>query len=129
LLGELEDEGTTVVGDLEAGVGMLLRTGEGQLDVALVVVNPTVKSIEVGRRALEIASSRAREVILVANRVRGAEDLDAIGTALGDGHKVVVPEDSVIARADRDGVAAIDVDPDAPGVRAIRELADRLASR
>ena len=117
------------MGDLEAGVGTLLRVGEDQLDVALVVVNPTAKSIEVGRRAVEIARSKASDVIVVANRVQGPEDAHAIGTALGDGEAVVVPEDPVIARADQEGVAAIDVDPDSPGVRAVRELAGRLASR
>jgi hypothetical protein len=40
---------------------------------------------------------------------------------------IVVPDEPVIAQADREGRAAIDVDPDAPGVRAIIELADRLA--
>jgi hypothetical protein len=40
---------------------------------------------------------------------------------------VVVPEEPAIALADREGRAAIDVDPDAPGVRVLIELADRLA--
>jgi len=39
----------------------------------------------------------------------------------------VIPEDPVIAAADRDGTAPIDLDPDSPGVAAIIKLADRLA--
>jgi len=38
----------------------------------------------------------------------------------------VVCDEPVIATADRDGRAAIDGDPDAPGVRSLVDLADRL---
>jgi hypothetical protein len=51
-----------------------------------------------------------------------------IREAVGDCEMIVVPDEPVIAQADREGRAAIDVDPDAPGVRAIIELADRLAA-
>ena len=112
--------------DLEAGVGTLLRLQAGQTDVVLVVVNPMAKSIDVARRALEIADGLA-EVVLVANRVRGPQDVEAIARALGREPQIVVPEDEVIADADRDGEAPIDADPDAPGVVAIEQLAERLA--
>lgn len=128
LLGELEQENRIVVGDLEAGVGTLLRLQQGQADVVVVVVQPTAKSIDVARRAIELATDRAPRVVVVANRVRDDADLAAIGAGLGDPQElVVVPDDPAIAEADRDGRAAIDVDPDAPGVRALVDLADRLA--
>ena len=117
-----------VVFDMEAGVGTLLRLAPGQADLVLVVAEPSAKSIEVARRAAEIAAERAA-VIVVANRVRDEADLERIRAALGDHELVVVPEEPAIARADQDGTAPIDVDPDAPGVRALRDLADRLATR
>jgi CO dehydrogenase nickel-insertion accessory protein CooC1 len=126
LLREFETDGRVVICDLEAGVGTLLRLQAGQTDVVLVVVNPMAKSIDVARRALEIADGLA-EVVLVANRVRGPEDVEAIARALGREPQIVVPEDEVIADADRDGEAPIDADPDAPGVVAIEQLAERLA--
>ena len=126
MLREFEDEGRVVICDFEAGVGNLLRLQPGQTDVVLVVANPMAKSIDVARRALEIADGLA-EVVLVANRVRGPEDLETIVDALGREPDIVVPEDPVIAEADRDGEAPIDVGPGAPGVAAIEALAERLA--
>ena len=127
LLRELESEGKIIIGDLEAGIGTVMRLQEGQADVVLIVVQPTAKSIDVGRRAVELASDRGARMIVVANRVRDDEDLALIRAAVGDAEMVVVPDEPAIALADREGRAAIDVDEDAPGVRVLIELADRLA--
>jgi len=128
LMRELETGDQMIVGDLEAGVGTIWRLQENDADIVLVVVQPTAKSIEVARRAVELAVEKVPEVIVVANRVRGDDDLDVIRAALGDELEyVVVPDEQAIADADRHGNAAIDVDADAPGVRAIVALADRLA--
>ncbi|MDP9376322.1 MAG: AAA family ATPase [Actinomycetota bacterium] len=126
LLGELEGAGRIVIGDLEAGVGTLLRLRDGQADLVLLVVQPSAKSIEVARRAIEIVGSRL-PLLVVANRVRDGSDFDMV-QAVADGHEVVVvPEDSEIERADQDGQAPIDTAARSPGVRAIEELAALLA--
>ncbi|HEV2723755.1 MAG TPA: hypothetical protein VGV10_03905, partial [Thermoleophilaceae bacterium] len=65
-------------------------------------------------------------VLLVANRVSGPEDVESIRSALGRDPEIIVPEDPVIAGADRDGEAPIDAGAGAPGVLAIQELAERL---
>ena len=128
LLGELEGGAQIVVGDLEAGLGPLLRLGDGQADVVVVVAQPTVKSLEIARRAIPLARERGARVLVIANRVRHDEDLAVIISAVGeDVEMVVVPDDPAIAEADRDGRAAIDVDPGAPGVQALVALASRLA--
>jgi len=128
LIGELDGEGRIVIGDLEAGVGTVLRLEAGQADVVVVVAQPTAKSLDVARRALDLAGDRGIRIVVVANRVRDDADLEAILSVVGDEHEmVVVPDDAAIATADRDGLAPIDVDPDSPGVQAIVELADRLA--
>ena len=126
LLREMEAGGRTVLGDLEAGIGVLTRMETGSLDVVLVVANPTPKSIEVARRAVEAAAAREIPVLVVANRITSDADLDAIRGVLGDCDMAVVPEDTVIARADAEGIAPIDLDADSPGVRAIIEITDRL---
>ena len=125
MLGELERDGRYIVFDMEAGVGTLLRLQPGHADVVLVVVDPSAKSIEVARRAADIASRRAR-VIVVANKLRDETDLDVIREAMEGYELVRVPDDEAIANADRDGTAPIDVAPDAPGVRALVALAGRL---
>lgn len=126
MLGELDSEGRFVICDLEAGIGAVVRSGGA--DVVLVVAEPTRKSLEVARRAAEVAARNAH-VIVIANRLHDAEDLDDIRSALPDLELVAVPDDPVIARSDRDGVAPIDAGADAPGVRAIASIADRLTGR
>ena len=127
VLGDVESTGRTVLGDLEAGTGVLARMEPGSLDLVLVVANPTPKSIEVARRAVETAVARDFRVVVVANRVKDADDLEAIRAVLGDQELVVIPEDPIIAQADAEGLAPIDLDPDAPGVAALVALSERLA--
>ncbi len=126
MLGELEVDSRVVISDLEAGVGTLVRMQPGHADHVLVIVEPSAKSIEAARRSCDIADSRSN-VILVANRIVEDADLERIRSVLGDREMVVVPDDPAITRADRDGRAPIDAAPDSPGVKAITELAGRLA--
>ncbi len=128
LLREMEAGGRTVLGDLEAGIGVLTRMENGSLDTVLVVANPTPKSIEVARRAAEAAVAREIRVLVVANRVSSEEDLEAIRDVLGEYDMAIVPDDPSIALADAEGRAPIDVDDTSPGVRAIIEISERLVA-
>ncbi|MCA1691188.1 MAG: hypothetical protein ABR540_10715 [Acidimicrobiales bacterium] len=123
---EFTDE--TVIADFEAGVGTLTRLGEQRVDAVLVVVEATPKSIEVGLRAVELARERLlKRVVIIANRIRGEEDLATIQAAFPGVEVVPVPEDPAIRAADRQGVAPVDFAPDAPAVLALVGLAERLA--
>lgn len=116
-----------VVADLEAGMGTLTRMGERRVDVVLVVVEPTAKSIEVGSRIAGYVRERdLGRLVVVANRVRGEEDLARIGAAIPGEELVAVPDDPCIVQADRDGVAPLDLDPGAPAVVALVRLAESL---
>ncbi len=126
MLGELEGQGRIVVGDLEAGLGTVLRLEPGDADLVLVVAQPTAKSLDVAARALRVAAGRF-PAIVVANRVTGEDDVALIRDALGSDHPLVeIPEDPVIARADEEGTAPIDATEDSPGVRALLALAERV---
>ena len=127
MLGELEANGRAVVFDMEAGIGTLLRMNAGDADVVLVVAEPTAKSIEIARRMAEIGAGRGR-VIVVANKVRDDDDVQAIRGGVGEYELVAVPEDPAVAGADEAGVAPIDAAPDAPGVRALVTLAETIAA-
>lgn len=127
LLGELEGDGRVVLMDMEAGLGTVARTKPEYLDVLVVVAEPSAKGIDVARRAANMGATRARTVV-IANRIKEPADLEAVRAAFPDEDLIVVPEDPVIARADREGVAPIDLDPDSPGVKAILELAEGLAA-
>ena len=130
MLGSVEFTDDVVVADFEAGVGTLTRLSEQRVDTVLVVVEPTPKSVEVGMRAVELAKERAVErLVVVANRVRSDEDFETVRSAFPDCEVVAVPDDPKIVEADRKGIAPIDLAPDAPAVRALRELAENLASQ
>jgi CO dehydrogenase maturation factor len=128
LLGSVDfDEQETVIADFEAGVGTLTRLGEQRVDAVLVVVEATPKSIEVGRRALELAQQRKlQRVIIIANRIRHQGDVDTIRAAFPDTEVIAVPDDPAIREADRHGIAPIDHAPEAPAVRALVDLANQL---
>ena len=117
-----------MVADLEAGVGTVLRLQPGFADLVLVVAQPTVKAIEVARRAVQIAASRA-EVVLIANRVTADADVALIRSGTGwAGDLLVVPDDPAVVRADEVGRAPIDAAPDSPAVLALGCLARLVRS-
>jgi CO dehydrogenase maturation factor len=127
MLAQLEAESRTIICDLEAGIGPIVN--RGQVDLVLVVAEPSAKSIDVARRVAGTVSGGKAEVMVIANRVRGEADLKAIETQLGDYEIVVVPEDPAIVQADREGRAPIDTDPDSPAVKVLLGLAERLGRR
>lgn len=128
MLGEFEDDERSVIADLEAGVGTLLRMEEGLMDLVLVICEPSAKSMEVASRAAAIASTWAA-VVVVANRVRDGGDVDTIHQTFPDHDLIVIPEDPAIIAADREGLAPFDYALDAPGVQAIGELAQMISGR
>jgi CO dehydrogenase maturation factor len=116
-----------VIADLEAGIGTMTRMDEKSVDAVLVVVEPTPRSIQVGQRAAELARDKALGMVLVvANRIRTQEELATITAAFPEHEIVSIPDDGAIVRAERDGVAPLDTAPDAPAVRALVGLAQRL---
>jgi CO dehydrogenase maturation factor len=129
LLGQLEAGDRVVVADFEAGLGTLSRMKAGQLDVLLVVTEPTVKALEVARRAVELIRERAvGDVVVLANRVAGPDDRTLVEQAFAGRRVAIVPDDPAIRAADAEGVAPYDAVPDAPAVRALRTLSESLAA-
>lgn len=128
LLSSVEESDTVIVADLEAGIGTLTRLPEASVDVTLVIVEPTPRSIDVGQRAVLVGSERLQgQLTVVANKVADAEDEARVRAAFGGHDIVVVPADQVVATADRKGLSPMDVGPDAPAVNAIAGLASLLS--
>lgn len=128
MFGDLDAAGKMVVADLEAGVNDLVWAYPKAEDTVLIVTEPYVKSLEVARRAAKVARElEVRRVLVVANRVEDSGDLESVRNALPGLEVVEVPEDPEVTRADRQGVAPIDAAPGSPAVRAVGELAERLA--
>ena len=123
----MNDGATTVVADLEAGIGTLTRLASSSVDATVVVVEPTLRSIDVARRAIAVADEqRQGRVVVVANKVSDDQDWACVDEAFGDRIVVVVPDDPAIDTADRLGVSPVDHEPSAPAVAALESLVDAL---
>ena len=123
----MDFSGQMVVADLEAGVGTLTRLGDAGVDVVLIVVEPTPKSVEVGCRAAAlVADKELGRALVVASRVRSDDDLAMITKAFPDHQVVAIPDDPAIVAADRHGTAPLDTAPDAPAVQALVGLVDEI---
>ena len=127
MLGQLQADDRIVIADMEDGAGTLTRMEAGSLDVAVLVVEPSVKSIDVARRAAEIIRERHIGMLLAAaNRVRDDADLKRVRESLPGVEIMVVPDDLRITQADREGRSPLDGAAEPPAVRAAAELAHRL---
>jgi len=126
LLGQLARPDRVVIADFEAGIGTVMRL-DAPVDVVLVVVEPTAKSLEVGRRAAEtVRAAGLGRVVVTANRVRDEQDAARVAAAFPDAVAVLVPDDPALVNAERRGLAPLDAAPDAPAVRALVALATSL---
>jgi CO dehydrogenase maturation factor len=127
LLGSDDIGTTTVVADLEAGLGTLTRMGETPIDVVLLIVEPSAKSVEVGRRAVALLQGRPiGRLIVVGNKVTGEEDAARLREAFAAHELVIVPDDPAVRDADRAGASPLDHAPGCPAVVALTALAERV---
>ncbi|MYG97977.1 MAG: hypothetical protein F4144_00755 [Acidimicrobiaceae bacterium] len=123
----MNDDATTVVADLEAGIGTLTRLASASVDATVVVVEPTLRSIDVARRAVAVADEQRQGlVVVVANKVGDDEDRARIDEAFAGRTLVVVPDDPAVDTADRLGVSPVDHEPGAPAVAALESLVEAL---
>jgi CO dehydrogenase maturation factor len=117
--------------DTEASPEHLARGTARYADAMLAVVEPYYKSLETGRRMAVLARDLGLDdVALVANKIRDERDLAAV-QQFADRHGLgiagVIPFDDALAGAEREGVAPLDFAPDGPSVKAIGELAEKMA--
>ena len=127
MLSSVPSEDTIIVADLEAGIGTLTRLPDQAVDLTLVVVEPTPRSIDVAQRAVLVATERSQgRVMIVANKVADDDDEARIRDAFPDTEVVIVPADPVVNDADRRGVSPMDVDADSPAVTALASLSEQI---
>ncbi|MDQ3980648.1 MAG: hypothetical protein M3314_14015 [Actinomycetota bacterium] len=128
MLAQLEDKpGRVIVVDLGGGVMTVARGDKSEIDTLVVVVEPYPRSVEVGRRLLEMAAQKGiTRRIVVANKVADGNDLAFIREELGADPDLAIPDDRAVRAADRDGASPIDYDPRSPALAALRDLASSL---
>src|SRR5215210_2774061 len=116
--------------DTEASPEHLTRGTARYADAMYAVVEPWFKSLETGRRMAVLAKDLGLERVgLIANKVRDDRELAAVRefAAQHDLELVgVVPYDDSLPQAERAQSSPLDHAPDAPAVKAIRDLSERL---
>lgn len=123
----MEAAGQVVVADFEAGLGTLSRIEAGQIDRILVIAEPTMKSLEVARRALEMIESHgAARVHVVANRIADEDDRRVVLEILSRRQVTLIPEDPAIREAERWGAVPFEAAGDAPAVLAVQRIANAM---
>ncbi|HZB98016.1 MAG TPA: AAA family ATPase [Candidatus Sulfotelmatobacter sp.] len=123
------DQGITLA-DMEAGIEHLSRATLSNLDVLLVVVEPFYKSIYTAEKVVALARELGiPRIVGVANKVRDDAGRAAIAAACERwGIEIIaeIPFDEALRDAEQARKAPIDVAPESPAVRAVRDLADTL---
>lgn len=120
----------SVVGDLPAGPRQAAFDWAPYADTFLVVAEPGWQSILTARRVARIAGSRPGvEVLMIANKVREAEETRLIADRTRREITAAIPADPAVAEADRAGVALFDHAPSSRAVVAIEALVDQLGER
>lgn len=118
---------TVVIADLEAGIGTLTRLEPASVDAVVVVVEPTPRSLDVGGRAVDLATERRQgRVVVVANRLTDDADLERVRAAFPHLPVVAVPDDPAVGAADRAGRSVMDDPVPSPAVEALGRLAGLL---
>ena len=130
LIAEMSDAGEHTITDMEAGLEHLKRGTARNVGAMLIVAEPYYRSLEAASRTFSLANElRIPHVYAIANKVRGAEDHDAIAAYCSQHAMPIigeVPFDDEFAAAERAGRAPADYAASGAGMRAIEAVADRI---
>lgn len=120
------ERGEVVVLDMEAGIEHLTRGTAEAVDAFIVVVEPGQRSIQTALTIKEMAKGLGvRKVYVAANKVRSAQDVEFVKSAIGDmDFAGALSFDAAIMEADMKGRPAYEY---APGLlEEVRAIRDRI---
>jgi len=130
---ESEFDDVVVVADMEAGLEHLSIGTLAHIDLLLVVVQPTMKTMLTAHRTYGLALELGiPKVAFLGNRVRSQADvdqLDAFAREHGSELLLAMPEDDAVRVADARNRCILDVAPESTTVAYVGRLADALESR
>jgi CO dehydrogenase maturation factor len=116
-----------IVGDLPGGTRQAFFGWGSYARTMLVVVEPTGKSMLSGRRLAKLREAgKGQQVFAVATKVSDPDDVARIEDRTGLEVIGEIPYDEAVRDADRAGSALVDFAPDAPAVRGVASLLERL---
>lgn len=118
---------------MEAGLEHLSIGTLAHIDLLMVVVQPTAKTMLTADRTYRLALELGiPEVGLIGNRIRRPSDRDQLEAFARDHQSqvlVTIPEDDYVRVADARNQCILDVAPEAATVQAVARLADLLEGR
>jgi len=122
-----------VVMDNEAGMEHISRRTTRDVDLLLLVSDPTVRGLKAAAGMLELAHGleiSIHQSCLVLNRLAGdlTSELKQIMESSGLTIGAVIPADEEINRLDAIGAPMIEVSGDSPALRSVQKLADEWIS-
>ncbi len=128
----IEESRQLTIIDMEASVEHMSRGTPRYTDVLLIVTEPYYRSLEtVGRMASLAHELEIKQISVVANKVRGLRDEEAIRRYCAErGLEVmaVLPFDEEVVEADQSGTPILDADPRSAYVTVVGQLLERLSS-
>ncbi len=116
-----------VVMDNEAGLEHLSRRTTRDVDLLLIVSDPSVRGIRTAGRLNELADELKIDIgarYLIINRASTPLDPALLSAAAETGVEILgtVPEDAGVVRADLEGTGLYALDDDSPALEAIRTM-------
>ena len=126
----MSNAGDHTITDMEAGLEHLKRGTARNVETMLIVAEPYYRSLEAASRTYALANElKIPQVRVVANKVRGADDRNAID-AYCQQHGMpviaVIPFDERFSAAEQAAQAPFDVAAGGPALPAVEALADSL---
>lgn len=120
-----------VVIDNEAGMEHLSRRTTHEVDLLLIVSDPTIRGIQTAKRIGSLVDELkldVKERTLIINRIAGGEGPELKTYAEGLGLKVagLMPQDNNIFNFDLQGKAIIGLSSDSPSISALFGILDSL---
>ena len=124
---EMDPDAWNVVGDLPGGTRQAMFGWAKYANAVLIVVEPTTKSIHVGRRLRNLSKAEwaPEHLAVVANKVRTADDTQHIAEQLDLPVIASIPADPTVMSADKSATAPLDGVP-GPFVESVATLVENV---
>jgi CO dehydrogenase maturation factor len=122
-----------VVIDNEAGMEHISRRTTRDVDVLLLVTDPTMRGVKTAGEMVRLAEEvevNVKQIKLIVNRVQGdlPEPLSVAVTELGLDIAALIPADERVNQLDAIGEPLINLDGDSPAWRAVHQLTSEIFS-
>ena len=117
--------------DCEAGLEHLSRRTTRDVDVMLVVLDTTLKSMKTALRLKEIAEEidvDVKKLITIANKIPAGADKMIVEAAKKHNLEIerIIPFDPLIPEYDANGIPIMDLPGSAPSVIAVRRIVEKI---